>query len=447
MPDGVYHLMTLLCALVVPLPIGTNLGLLHLLWMLVSGRLLRSRGALFPGLAEAGLTDGEVRRAWAALGQGAWRIDDLLARWQTHVQAEGHWQAHDHGGYQPVAVDVTGFWRPRLQDCPTTHYHGPAGRALPAIPIGIIARVGAVAGQRRGLPLGLVRADPADPRPSTHQQRLLQVAVARSAPTDVLVIDSGFTVAHLQAAGAQRYVVRLAKNVTARRASPPPYQGRGRRPTRGLLVRPVPRPGRGRFLPGTPPDETVTWTEGTTTIRAEVWTDLVLPEAGEGSPTVRIVAIHDPRYAAPLLLATPLALAPPVVRDLYADRWPVEQIPLAAKQMLGGARQFVHEPETCQRLPELVLLAGAIVSYVAATGPAVPTGFWDRQPQPTPGRLRRVLERCSFPRTFPLPGRLREKDSVTAHLPTGWWGQRRPAAATEAPAALPRSPDPVVQAA
>jgi len=62
-------MLTLLCTLVVACPIGTNLGLLHLLWMLASGRLLGARGALFPGLANCGLSAPATRRAWAALGQ------------------------------------------------------------------------------------------------------------------------------------------------------------------------------------------------------------------------------------------------------------------------------------------------------------------------------------------------------------------------------------------
>ena len=93
--------------------------------------------------------------------------------------------------------------------------------------------------------------------------------------------------------------------------------------------------------------------------------------------------------------------------------------------MLGAARQFVHAPEPCQRLPELALLAGGVVSYAAATTPALPTGFWDRRPQPTAGRLRRLLARCPFPQDFPLPARLRPKAAVTDHLPKGFWGQRR----------------------
>ncbi len=429
MPEAVYQVMTLLCALVAPLPIGTNRGLLHLLWMLVSGRLLASRGAVIPGLSEVGLSEAEVRRAWAALGQGAWNSEEVLDRWVARVQQEGHWQPHVHGGYQPVAVDVTAFWRPRLHGCPTTHYHPQAGKALPAIPIGIIARVGSVAGQRLGLPLGLVRADPADPRPRTHLRRLLSEAVARTADTDVLVVDREFGVGLLQAVGAQRYVARLPKNFTARRATPPPYGGRGRRPTRGAVVRPLPRWYQGRLLPATPPEQVTTWTEGTTVVRAELWTELVLPEAEPDSPTFLVVAIHDPRYREPLLLATPLALAPQDVRALYADRWPVEQLPLAAKQLLGAHRQYVHAAETCQRLPELALLAGSVLSYVAATQPALPTGFWDRHPQPTPGRLRRALTRLPFPHDFPLPARLRHKASLTDHLPKGWFGQRRPPAA------------------
>src|SRR5664279_2031653 len=53
-PQAVYRMLTLLCSLVLPLPIGTNLGMLHLLWMLVSGQLLATRGAVIPGLSACG---------------------------------------------------------------------------------------------------------------------------------------------------------------------------------------------------------------------------------------------------------------------------------------------------------------------------------------------------------------------------------------------------------
>ena len=104
------------------------------------------------------------------MGRPGRRLDQrrLLAGWARQVEDAGHWQPHRHGGYRPVAIDLTGFWRPRLRGCPTRHYHAEAGAALPAIVIGLIARVGSAAGQRLGLPLGLVRADPADPSPAAH---------------------------------------------------------------------------------------------------------------------------------------------------------------------------------------------------------------------------------------------------------------------------------------
>ena len=166
MHPAVYSMMTMLCSLVSGLPIGTNLGLLHLLWMLVSGRLLESRGAVIPGLDHLGLSAAAVRRAWAALALGDWTIGRLLGHWVQVIEREGQWQPSSYGGYHPVAVDVTGFWRPRLGNCPTSHYHSAAGKALPAIPVGIIARIGRVGTQRLALPLSFVRPDEADTSPS-----------------------------------------------------------------------------------------------------------------------------------------------------------------------------------------------------------------------------------------------------------------------------------------
>ena len=239
-------------------------------------------------------------------------------------------------------------------------------------------------------------------------------------------------------------MTRLLQNVTARWAEAPAYRGRGRPPKYGDLVRPLARRRKGQESAATSPDQATRWTErdsdGERILRAEQWTGLVLPDAAPGSPTFTVVAISAPAYAEPLLVATPLALTPPVLRDLYRDRWPVEQLPLAAKQMLGAARQFVHEPETCQRFPELALLAGAVLTYAAATSPAIPPGSWDRQPRRTPARLRRLLSQASFPTDFPLPERLRRKVAVTDHLPKGWWGQRRRPSPTSPASGTPANP-------
>ena len=70
-------------------------------------------------------------------------------------------------------------------------------------------------------------------------------------------------------------------------------------------------------------------------------------------------------------------------------------------------------------------LAGSILAYIAATQPALSTGFWDRAPRPTSGRLRRLLAQVHLQDLLELPQELRKKPSPTAHLPTGVGGHRR----------------------
>jgi hypothetical protein len=162
-----------------------------------------------------------------------------------------------------------------------------------------------------------------------------------------------------------------------------------------------------------------------------------LTGAKPGAPTFTCLVIHDPRYIEPLVLATPCSASGAVIYALYRDRWPIEQWPLVSKQLLGAVRQFVFAPESRQRLPELALLAGAILSYVAASEPAVPTGFWDRRPRPTAGRLRRALARVDFREPAALPPDFRKKATVTEHLPKGVLGHRRRKRRLPAEEALP----------
>src|SRR5437870_10535983 len=95
----VYRMNSVLSHVVQRVPIGTNLGLFHLLWMLRSGRLLQSRGAVIPGLADLGLAADAVRRCWAALAYSKWHASQLLGAWEQLVREEGCFQAHQYGGY------------------------------------------------------------------------------------------------------------------------------------------------------------------------------------------------------------------------------------------------------------------------------------------------------------------------------------------------------------
>ena len=238
---------------------------------------------------------------------------------------------------------------------------------------------------------------------------------------EILVVDAGVKISDLQEAGIERYEVRLATNFTARRNFLPEHGNKGRKPKYGVLVRPLARQHKDKTLEATTPDETYTWVENEHELRAEIWRDLVLNKTipSQANQTFDVYAIYDPDFDKPWLLAIPLKLKPESVRAIYKDRWPVEQIPLSAKQMVGAHRQFVHNPESIQRLPELALLAGSVLSFLAATVPPTPTGFWDRKPKRTPGRFRRLLMGQPFPKDAKISGQLREKKSATAHLPKG----------------------------
>ena len=131
-PIKSHYTLEALIVLTKALPIGTNKALLHFLWMLISGALLAHRGALFPALQSIGLQAPAVRRAWRAFRKGVWQIAVLIQWWREYVLALPEWEVHEYEGYRPVAIDITAFWRPQLQDCPSQHYHPTARRALPA---------------------------------------------------------------------------------------------------------------------------------------------------------------------------------------------------------------------------------------------------------------------------------------------------------------------------
>ncbi len=430
--SAVTSIMDALIYITESLPIGTNLGMLHILWTIISGKLLPNRGGLYPALQDSNLDEAEINRAWAAFRHGVWRMPELLTLWQEYVQNEGRWQTRSYEGWHPKAIDLVAFFRPTLKNCATKHFHPVAGKALPAKVFGLIVDVGQIDGHRIPVPTHIIEANPKKPEESALVDDVLRQVAHILGEDEIGVFDAGFKLKKLQAANVPQYLVRQAKNCTFRRNYLPPYKRKGAKPKWGKVVRPLGRQGKKKWLPATPPDRETSWkTSDGTILKAHIWHDLVssVCQPSPDNDTVTVVTIFDPRYKKPWILACSLKLPPKTMWQLYRDRWPVEQPPLAAKQMLGAVRQFVFHPISCQRLPELALFAGSILSYVAATMPVIPTGFWDRRPRRTPGRLRRLLLREHFPKlTVKLPERLRKKESPTAHLPKGVAGHRRVAA-------------------
>jgi hypothetical protein len=410
------------------LPVGTNLALLYVLWALLSGAFLASRGALFPALLALGLSAIQIRRCSQAVRDGAWSSDELVSRWRAWVTAHSDWQPDSYEGYQPVGVDITAFWRPRLQGWLGKFFCRLAERAVKGIGFALIVQVGHCGGQRLPLLKQLICAERDTVSESQLKATALKTAGQGLAAHEVVVHDAGASIADMQTAKVPRYVVRLDRNCTARRNQlPPDAGGQGRPAEYGCLVRPLARTYKAHHLPATPPDVTVQFTYAGRLIEAQGWHDLVRRDqkVAADNALFTIWVYHDPLYQEPLVLGTNLTAQAATIFQLYLDRWPVEEVPLVCKQLLGLQRHFVFAALARLRLPELGLIAANILAHLAAILPALPTGFWDRQPRRTPGRLRRVLSQAGFPKEYPLDGRIREKHAVTAHLPKGVAGHRR----------------------
>lgn len=430
MQAAVTRMITALDFVVQDTPIGTNVSLLRLLWAMTNGSFLQSRGAVHGALLASDFADDEIRRGWSALRYGSWATEELLSAWQLKVSAENEWRERKYEGYKINSLDITGFWRPKLKGKVNLHYNSTAGKALPAMVFGVKVTSGGIKEKRVPL-LKQITQCKAGTSESEFRAELLETEAKSSLVDELTVVDAGFELSEIFTAKLNRFVIRMASNCTARLNQLPKYKGKGTYPKYGNLVRPLPRTRLENEIEATPAEERGSFVYQGRTIRYESWHNLVTAatKVHKQNQTVSIHVFHDPHYLNPMVLATDMAFKPETVYLVYRERWPVEHPPLSAKQMIGLHRQFVFSDESCQRLPELGLLAGNILTHIAAALPPIPTGFWDRTPKNTPGRLRRLLAKAIFPNPDQLHPELRKKNSVSDHLPKGIHAHRRTKAA------------------
>ncbi len=426
MQTAVEAIISAIVLVVQVVPLGTKISLTRLLWAMGQGSFLVSRGAIHSGLAASDFAVEEIRRSWSALRYGCWEIDELLASWQVYVASQNRWRARRYGGYGVKSVDISGFWRPHLTGAVSKHSPALAQKALPAIVFGVIISSGEIAGKRVPLLQALVRC-PTDKKEGEFRQLLLPEAHKQTQADEVTVSDAGFELSDLQTTQTKRFVIRMASNCPARLNQLPEAKGKGRPRTHGEVVRPLPRQRLNHTLAATPAHGQGSFLVEGRTIRYASWHTLVTTTTAvnQENPTFSFHLFYDPLYDKPLGRATDLTLTAELIYLIYRDRWPVEHPPLAAKQRIGLHRQFVSTPQSCCRLPELALLAGHILTHTAASLPPIPSGFWDRIPKPTPGRLRRLLSRAFFPNLPNLEPQLRKKNSLVDHLPKGVAAHRR----------------------
>lgn len=371
---------------------------------MITGSFLESRGAIHTALQLAGFNNEETRCSWQALRYGVWHIQELIDLFTNLVLAEGTWQSCEYDGYRPLAVDTTAIWRPRLQNWLLKLYRQLIGKTYVGIGFGLIVRVGEMDGHRIPIVCRIVNGSSTDKTEENLKQQSLKAAVAVAETNDVIVHDGGVEISDMHRANANHFVIRLATNCTGRKNVIPAYQGRGPYPTKGELIRPLERTFKEKTHPATPEDICVEFGFEGVTVVARGWFNLVRSDLKVSTENnlFSIWVIDDPRFDGLLVLGTnlPNETDPKVIYQLYIDRWPVEQLPLVAKQLIGCHRQFVFHPVSCVRLGQLAFLVGNVLTWLALTMPAFPTGFWDRNPKKRLGGLdgswlSRIIQKSS----------------------------------------------------
>ena len=199
-----------------PLSVGTNKAILHLLWALVSGAFLQSRGAVYTALKLNGRSDEETRRSGNALRKGQWQISELITRWREWVLTNGQWQRREHEGWYAMSCDVVVFPRLKLHGWVAKLYRGTFGKAVKAVGFGLIVDVGQYDGERVALLRQIVRCKNIEGSEAQLQIDLLAAAAKQLGNKGVFVHDAGVAVKAVQDAEIDRFVVRLAKNCVAR---------------------------------------------------------------------------------------------------------------------------------------------------------------------------------------------------------------------------------------
>jgi len=440
-----YQVQQAIEQMVSTLPKGTDLGLCDAISAMYSGYFIESGGGIMPAVEQylrAFVSDetkraARSRRAAKAITYGQYNLAELLDEQKRIVAADGRWQATVIQGYKLKPVDMTAYKRARVKKLKSKSYDSQAGRAVPAVPFGIMGTTGRVGEQRVAILDMLVCGDTNQNSPSGEMAKVYQQVAKKLTETDLAIFDAGFSLVDACVHGVNNCVVRLAKNCTFGKTPgkiPPRKSEKGRKPSRhqAEIVRPVTRQHGDHELPASEPERTVTVVnEAGQAIKIEIWSRLYFLERHLDRVTdealkrklrqrpLKVVIIHHPDFTDPLLLGTPvLALTAESLLAVYPERWPIEGIPQTGKYLLsgGGGRHYVHHPTAIKRLPALTMIFGSLLKYLAAIAPPIRSGFWDRIVKPTYGRLVKHLKKVGLP----LSSQLSKKASVTAHLPLGY---------------------------
>lgn len=417
MNEIIQQVQTTIEACVGSLPVGTNQNICQLAYTMLSGKFLESRGALFPALSNSGYDEQTCRRISATLRTGVFSEQEIIDNYRKLVFERDGYRRIERQGYHANNVDLTHLGRPRLQTAKGKYFSGQSGKAIPAIGGAVICEVGynqLYSKEPIAVIKEVVTEQGLDEAGQEKLQELTLKRVARELEHDAIAVtDAGNKPKQLQTTGMPRYITRAAQNATFRRNElPQKKSNRGRPAEKGEVIRPCKRVRKAQEIAASRPDETKTFTHRGRQIRVKIWKNVVLPDqkVSPENELLNVFVYDDPAYGTPLILTTNvLELLAEVVFEFYLGRWLVEHPPLVSKQLLGMQRQFLFNAMARERCFALGLIFGNVLTWLARNCDAIPTGFWDRRPKQTPGRLRRFLAKRDFSKLNPINQRISKK--------------------------------------
>ena len=275
-------------------PKGTALGLCDLISAMFSGYFIESGGAVMPAV-EAFLRQevedeeeraARSRRAAKALTYGSYNLKELIDKLREIVEEEGVWEPIIIQGYRVAPVDGTAYRRAAVKKLESKAYFSDTNRALPAVPIGMIATVGEVNGQRIALLKNAVVTDGKTNNSVADKQELYRQVAIGLEEDEIGVFDAGFKLVEAAEAGIEQCVIRLALNCTFGKTAgeiPERTSAKGRTLTqhKAEIVRPLERRHGGKTIPAHPAHEICTITDELgQEMAVHIWNKVYLLERG-----------------------------------------------------------------------------------------------------------------------------------------------------------------------
>jgi hypothetical protein len=371
--------------LIQPLPSGTAYCIGIVLIVMMSGRLVQSKGSLARAVLPLVI---HLKWGWhrvlRAMERGAWSLDVMIDNAYSWSLDNLEVETVKLGPLKRelLAADTSTIARLRSKTRDSgiwgKGYCHLAGRAVRA---NLVAALVSVVMIRRTR-LGLLRRVCFSSSP----EGAIELVFGQLPDGPCLIIaDAGIATKEQFAAATAEHALagRLRKNCKLRTAPPPPTGKAGRPRRHGEVLHP------GRACPEVIADEELHLPEGEIKLRR--WCSLHYE--GFHDTVLDVLRVDDPAYKKPLLVATTAReLSILELYQAYPHRWPVEVLFFVAQDSAATEMPRAWSDQAVQRRIGLGLLAGSLLKAIAAMGEGLAIGPWDRKPQPTAGRLANYLD-------------------------------------------------------